>query len=75
MKPVAIPEFSNGAGSILESPDEEGNNGTDKIEPFPTVLVITASGASLAIVGVGLLVYFKKRQHQDNLSSAISNSN
>jgi hypothetical protein len=32
-------------------------------EPFPTTLVITASGASLAIIGVGLLVYFKKRKH------------
>jgi N-acetylneuraminic acid mutarotase len=32
-------------------------------EPFPTVLVATASGASVAIIGVGLLVYFKKRKH------------
>jgi N-acetylneuraminic acid mutarotase len=31
-------------------------------EPFPTALVITASGASVAMVGVGLLVYFKKRR-------------
>jgi len=30
-------------------------------EPFPTALVIAASGASIAIIGVGLLVYFKKR--------------
>jgi hypothetical protein len=35
-------------------------------EPFPTTLVITASGASLAVVGVGLLVYFKKRKHPAN---------
>lgn len=33
-------------------------------EPFPTTLVITASGASLAVVGIGLLVYFKKRNRQ-----------
>jgi hypothetical protein len=37
---------------------------TSKIEPepFPTTLVM-ASAASLAVVGVGLLVYFKKRKH------------
>lgn len=33
----------------------------DAPEPFPTELAITASGASVAIVGVGLLFYFKKR--------------
>jgi hypothetical protein len=33
-------------------------------EPFPTTLVITASGASLAVVGIGLLVYFKKRKRK-----------
>ena len=32
-------------------------------EPFPTVLVATASAATAAIIGVGLLVYFKKRNH------------
>ena len=32
-------------------------------EPFPTTLVTVASGASVAIIGVGLLVYFKKRNH------------
>jgi len=32
-------------------------------EPFPTVLVATASGLSVAVVAVGLLVYFKKRKH------------
>ena len=31
-------------------------------EPFPTTLFITASGASAAIIGIGLLVYFKKRK-------------
>jgi hypothetical protein len=33
-------------------------------EPFPTTLVAVVSGASLAIVGAGLLVYFKKRKHK-----------
>ena len=32
-------------------------------EPFPTVLVATASTATIALVSVGLLVYFKKRKH------------
>ncbi len=32
-------------------------------EPFPTAPVATASIATIAVVGVGLLVYFKKRQH------------
>jgi hypothetical protein len=31
--------------------------------PFPTALVAVASGASVSAVGVGLLVYFKKRKH------------
>ena len=30
--------------------------------PFPTTLVATAIGASVAIIGIGLLVYFKKRK-------------
>jgi len=30
----------------------------------PTTLVAAASGASVAIIGIGLLVYFKKRKHQ-----------
>jgi hypothetical protein len=36
---------------------------TKEPEPFPTALVATASGVSIAIIGVGLLVYFKKRKH------------
>ena len=31
-------------------------------EPFPNTLAITASGASVAIIGIVLLVYFKKRR-------------
>jgi len=30
-------------------------------EPFPALLVATVSGASVAVIGVGLVVYFKKR--------------
>jgi hypothetical protein len=32
-------------------------------EPSPTTLVATVIGASLAVIGIGLLVYFKKRKH------------
>jgi hypothetical protein len=32
-------------------------------EPFPTTLMIAVSGASMAIIGVGILFYFKKRKH------------
>jgi N-acetylneuraminic acid mutarotase len=32
-------------------------------EPFPTVIVAAASGASVAVIGAGLLIYFKKRKH------------
>ena len=36
----------------------------DIAEPFPIALVITASGVSIAVIGLGLLVYFKKRNRQ-----------
>ena len=61
MKPVAIPEFSDGTGSIPELPDGAGNNGTGETEPFPNLLVIAVTVTILAIVALGLLVYFKKR--------------
>jgi hypothetical protein len=32
-------------------------------EPFPTVPVAVASGASIATIAAGVLVYFKKRKH------------
>jgi N-acetylneuraminic acid mutarotase len=51
--------------------DVAGNMGTSETitfstaeepEPFPTELAITASGASVAVAGLGLLVYFKKHK-------------
>jgi hypothetical protein len=47
--------------------DDAGNVGVSEtvvfnIEPFPTELLATASGASVAIIGVGLLVYLMKRK-------------
>jgi hypothetical protein len=41
--------------TVAEPPEPEP-------EPFPAALVATASGASIAIIAVGLLVYFKKRR-------------
>ena len=53
--------------------DDTGNTGASETvvfnvdvpeppEPFPTALMATASGVSVAITGMGLLVYFKKRK-------------
>jgi N-acetylneuraminic acid mutarotase len=50
--------------------DTSGNTGASETiiftvaesEPFPTELAITASGALVAVIGVGLLVYFRKRK-------------
>jgi N-acetylneuraminic acid mutarotase len=62
---------SNGAHNItVYAQDIAGNIGSsetlyfsvDAPEPFPTTLVAT-SGVVVAIVGVGLIVYFKKRKH------------
>jgi hypothetical protein len=49
--------------------DTSGNMGASETiyftvaETFPTSLVATASGVSVAAIGLGLLVYFKKRKH------------
>jgi hypothetical protein len=51
--------------------DEFGNTGVSKTtyfsadvpEPFSTVIVVAVSVATIALVGAGLLVYFKKRKH------------
>jgi hypothetical protein len=51
--------------------DEAGNMGASETvyfsvevpEPFPIALVTIVSVASLSVVGIGLLVYFKKRKH------------
>ena len=47
--------------------DEDGNMGASEpiyfsVEtPFPTILLASASGVVIAVIGVGLLVYFRKR--------------
>jgi hypothetical protein len=61
----------NGEHNItVYATDEAGNVGAsetmyfsvDAPEPFPTTIVV-ASAASAAIVGIGILVYLKKRKH------------
>lgn len=71
---VTLTGLAEGAHSIMVyANDTAGNMGaSEKIfftiiqetqsEPFPTTLVATASGASVAVIGMGLLVYFKKRK-------------
>jgi hypothetical protein len=65
--------LSNGLHNItVYARDIEGNAGTSETitftiaepepEPFPIMLTITASVASVAVVGAGLLTYFKKRK-------------
>jgi len=38
---------------------------TPKPEPFPTTLVIGSAVAAIAVVGLGLLVYFKRRKREE----------
>jgi hypothetical protein len=68
---VTLANVANGVHSItVYANDTYGNIGASptvtftvaKPEPFPTALVATASGLSVAVVGLGLLVYFKKRK-------------
>ncbi len=70
----------------VHSTDLAGNEGTSETitftieepfveEPFPTSLVIGASGTSVAVAAVGLLVYFKKRKHRKTLSSTTLKNN
>jgi parallel beta-helix repeat protein len=55
MNPIDLPQVQ-----VPEAPDVE-NSTTPNEDSFPTTLVL-ALVASVAIVGVGLLVYFKKRR-------------
>jgi LPXTG-motif cell wall-anchored protein len=67
---MTLPKVSLGQHNLtIFASDALGNYASPKtisfnvVAPFPTTLVITASGASLAVIGIGLLVYFKKRKH------------
>jgi nitrous oxidase accessory protein NosD len=58
MKPVkaAYPSFS-------QEPTTSPLSESQTSEPFPTTLITTASIVSVAVISIGLLVYFKKRNH------------
>jgi hypothetical protein len=68
---TTLPQLSYGAHNLtVYAVDVAGNIGASetisfsviKPEPFPTAQVAVTS-ASIAVVGVGLFVYFKKRKH------------
>jgi hypothetical protein len=68
---LTLTRLSNGVHNVtVYAADEAGNMGASEAvtftvavpEPFPTELVIAASVATVAVVGVGLLVYYKKRK-------------
>jgi parallel beta-helix repeat protein len=70
---TTLNEVPNGAHNLtVYATDKFGNTGASKIvyfnvevpEPFPTIPAATASAATIAVMGAGLLVYFKKRKHQ-----------
>jgi energy-converting hydrogenase Eha subunit A len=68
--------LSNGLHNVtVYARDEFENTGASEtisftIEaPFPVVPVAAASAASVAVIGLVLLVYFKKRRHQTSLAS------
>ncbi|MBT0159085.1 hypothetical protein G4O51_03775 [Candidatus Bathyarchaeota archaeon A05DMB-2] len=64
--------LSNGAHNVtVYAWDAAGNTGASETiqfnveapEPFPTTLVATVSAASVAIIGIGSLFYFRKHRH------------
>jgi len=69
---MTLTRLSGGAHNVtVYATDEAGNIGASETiyfnvelpEPFPTTLfVVAGSGASVAIIGVGLLVCFKKKR-------------
>jgi hypothetical protein len=69
---VTIANVTNGVHNVtVYANDTYGNMGASETvtftvavpEPFPTVPVAAASVAAVAVVGVVLAVYFKKRKH------------
>jgi nitrous oxidase accessory protein len=52
---IELPEWA----SPLLNPSSEPDTST----PFPIIPVVTATVAVVAVIGVGLLVYFRKRHH------------
>jgi hypothetical protein len=51
--PISVPEFIG-----------DGNQTLVGTQPFPVALVAGVSGVSVAVVGLGLLAYFRRRNHR-----------
>jgi hypothetical protein len=75
---MTLTRLSNGAHNVtVYAADEAGNIGASETatftvavpEPFPTAPVAVASVAAVALVSVGLLVYFKKRKKESGNKS------
>jgi hypothetical protein len=69
---ITLSELSNGSHNVtVYTKDTFGNEGASETitfnvevpKPFPTTCVAAASVAAAVVVGVGLLIYFKKRKH------------
>ena len=75
---VELPEWATNIPPqplLQPSPSQETNQTpeTQQTEPFPTTVVL-ASTVSVAIISIGVLVYFRKRKRQGNTSSTVSNN-
>jgi parallel beta-helix repeat protein len=62
MNTVAVPELSGETSGAPKLPDEAGNNGRDKTEPFPALLFVAVTVTIVAVLVGGLLVYWKKHK-------------
>jgi N-acetylneuraminic acid mutarotase len=69
---TTIAGLSNGLHNVtVYAKDEFENTGASEAvtftvaapTPFPVVPVVVTSGASVAVIGIALLIYFKKRNH------------
>jgi hypothetical protein len=60
--PVQPSPSPSSSPTLSPSPSPTATPLNTQPEPFPTMLVAIASAALVAIIGIGLLVYFKKRK-------------
>jgi nitrous oxidase accessory protein len=65
---IALPEWAGGPPDPSPSPSQSSS--PQEPEIFPTTLLISSVVAVAAVVGLGLLVYFKKRQSSKPRASA-----
>ena len=63
IRPANVDPFSTTANFNVDSTTQSSPSPQETEKLFPTTLVATASGASVAAVIIGLLFYLKKRNH------------